>query len=160
MKKRIDETAKYIKPDQGTLSFAMMFIPAEGIYYDLLVNEVGAIKVNTRSLIDYAYKDKKVIIVSPTTFVAYLGTILEGFKAFKIEESVKGVIKNVGELQRHIKAYDEYHTKLGSSLATTVNHFNASRKEFKKIDKDVLKITGKETGIEQLAIDKPDREED
>ena len=160
LKKRIDETAKYIKPDQGTLSFAMMFIPAEGIYYDLLVNEVGAIKVNTRSLIDYAYKDKKVIIVSPTTFVAYLGTILEGFKAFKIEESVKGVIKNVGELQRHIKAYDEYHTKLGSSLATTVNHFNASRKEFKKIDKDVLKITGKETGIEQLAIDKPDREED
>ncbi|MFA5838326.1 MAG: DNA recombination protein RmuC [Candidatus Paceibacterota bacterium] len=159
LKKRIDETAKYIKPEEGTLPFAIMYIPAEGIYYDLIVNKVGALKVNTRSLIEYAYKDKKVIIVSPTTFVAYLNTILQGFRAFKVEESAKSIIKNVEELQRHLKAYDDYHIKLGTSLATTVNHFNFSRKELKKIDKDVLKITGSEIGIEQLAIDKPEREE-
>jgi len=159
LKKRIDETSKYIKPDQGTLPFAIMYIPAEAIYYDLIVNKVGAIKVNTRSLIEYAYKDKKVIIVSPTTFVAYLNTILQGFRAFKVEESAKNIIKNVEELQRHIHAYDEYHTKLGTSLATTVNHFNASRKEFKKIDKDVLKITGVDSEIEQIALEKPEKEE-
>jgi len=159
LKKRIDETAKYIKPEEGTLPFAIMYIPAEGIYYDLIVNKVGALKVNTRSLIEYAYKDKKVIIVSPTTFVAYLNTILQGFRAFKVEESAKSIIKNVEELQRHLKAYDDYHIKLGTSLATTVNHFNSSRKELKKIDKDVLKITGSEIGIEQLTIDKPEREE-
>lgn len=85
LKKRIDETAKYIKPKDGTLPFAFMFIPAEGIYYDLLVNEVGSVKVNTRSLIDYAYRDKNVIIVSPTTFAAYLQSVLYGFRAFKIE---------------------------------------------------------------------------
>ena len=68
LKKRIDETAKYIKPKDGTLPFAIMYIPAEGIYYDLLINEVGSVKVNTRSLIDYAYVDKNVMIVSPTTF--------------------------------------------------------------------------------------------
>ena len=113
------------------------------IYYDLLINEVGAVKTNTRNLIDYAYNDKKVIIVSPTTFAAYLQSVLYGFKAFKIEESAKEIIKNVEKLNRHIKAYDNYRTKLGNSLDTTVNHFNTSRKELKKIDKDVLHIARK-----------------
>src|SRR3989339_1584524 len=76
LKKRIDETSKYIKTKEGTLEFAFMFIPSEAIYYDLLVNEVGAVKVNTRNLIDYAFNEKKVVIVSPTTFAAYLQTVL------------------------------------------------------------------------------------
>jgi len=159
LKKRIDETSKYIKPKEGTLSFAIMYIPAEAIYYDLLVNEVGSVKVNTKSLIEYAYRDRKVIIVSPTTFVAYLSTILQGFKAFKIEESAKEIIKNVEKLQGHINAYDQYHSKLGVSLTTVVNHYNTSRKEFKKIDKDVLRITGKGGDVEVLALDKPEEME-
>ena len=159
LKKRIDETAKYIKPKEGTLSFAIMYIPAEGIYYDLLVNEVGAVKVNTRSLIDYAYVNKKVMIASPTTLFAFLSAILQGFRAFKIEESAKNIIKNVEELQRHIRAYDDYHKKLGDSLGTTVNHYNSSRKELGKIDKDVLRITGDGIGVEQIMIEKPEREE-
>ncbi len=159
LKKRIDETAKYIKTKEGTLPFAIMYIPAEAIYYDLLVNEVGSIKVNTKSLIEYAYRDRKVIIVSPTTFVAYLSTILQGFKAFRVEESAKEIIKNVEKLQGHIKAYDVYHTKLGTSLATTVNHFNTSRKELGKIDKDVYRITGDSVEIDSLLIEKPEKEE-
>ena len=159
LKKRIDETSKYIKPKEGTLPFAIMYIPAEAIYYDLLVNEVGSIKVNTKSLIEYAYRDRKVIIVSPTTFVAYLSTILQGFRAFKVEESAKEIIKNVEKLQGHIKAYDIYHTKLGVSLSTTVNHFNISRKELKKIDKDVYRITGDSAEVEPILIEKPEREE-
>src|SRR3989344_5637159 len=82
-----------IATKDGTLPFAFMYIPAEAIYYDLLVNEVGSLKVNTRSLIDYAYKDKNVIIVSPTTFAAYLQSVLYGFRAFKIEESAKQIGK-------------------------------------------------------------------
>ena len=156
LKKRIDETSKYIKPKEGTLPFAIMYIPAEAIYYDLLVNEVGSVKVNTKSLIEYAYRDRKVIIVSPTTFVAYLSTILQGFKAFQIEESAKEIIKNVEKLQGHIKAYDNYHAKLGNSLATTVNHYNTSRKEFKKIDKDVLRIAGRGGEYETALLDKPE----
>ena len=155
LKKRIDETSKYIKTKEGTLPFAIMYIPAEAIYYDLLVNEVGSIKVNTKSLIEYAYRDRKVIIVSPTTFVAYLSTILQGFKAFKIEKSAQEIIKNVEKLNGHLKAYDNYHTKLGTSLTTVVNHYNTSRKELKKIDKDVLRITGEGSEIEQITIDKP-----
>jgi DNA recombination protein RmuC len=156
LKKRIDETAKYIRPKDGTLPFAFMFIPAEAIYYDLLINEVGAVKVNTRSLIDYAYKDKNVIIVSPTTFAAYLQSVLYGFRAFKVEEGAKEIQKNVEKLTRHLQAYNQYFEKIGSTLGTTVNHYNLASKELGKIDRDVMKITeGEGFGAESLEIEKP-----
>lgn len=159
LKKRIDETSKYIKPSKGTMDFAFMFIPAEAIYYDLLVNEVGAVKINTRSLIDYAFKEKRVIIVSPTTFAAYLQTVMQGLRALKIEEQTKEIIKRVEMLQKHIVAYDDYFKKLGNSLATTVNAYNIADKELKKIDKDVVKITGAESAIEPLQLDGPKKQE-
>ena len=159
LKKRIDETAKYIRPEENTLPFAFMYIPAEAIYYDLLVNEVGSLKVNTRNLIDYAYNEKKIIIVSPTTFMAYLQSILFGFKAFKIEKSAQEIIKKVEDLGKHLKSYDEYHNKLGNALSTVVNHYNSSNKELKKIDKDVLRIAGASPELSLLEIDKPKLEE-
>ena len=137
------------------MDFALMFIPAEAIYYDLLVNEVGAVKANTRSLIDYAYNDKRVIIVSPTTFAAYLQTILQGLRALQIEEGAKHIRKNVENLGRHLLSYDEFMKKLGQSLSTTVNHYNNSYKEFKKIDKDLTRITGQSSGLEPLELDRP-----
>lgn len=158
LKMRIDETAKYVRVKDGTLPFAFMYIPAEAIYYDLLINEVGSVKVNTRNLIDYAYNEKKVIIVSPTTFAAYLQSVLYGFKAFKIEETAKDIAKNVEALGRHLKAYEDYYKKVGTALSTTVNHYNAGYKELGKIDKDVLRITGEEAGFETLQIEKPQQE--
>lgn len=158
LKKRIDETAKYIRPDEGTLPFAFMFIPAEGIYYDLLVNEVGSVKVNTRNLIDYAMHEKHVIIVSPTTFYAYLTSVIYGFKAFKIEQGAKDIIKRVDELGKHLKAYDEYMGKVHNSLGTTVNHFNAAYKELGKVDKDITRITGESMELDVKQIDKPTTE--
>jgi DNA recombination protein RmuC len=155
LKKRIDETSKYIRPNEKTLEFAFMFIPAEGIYYDLLINEVGAVKVNTRSLIDYAFNEKKVIIVSPTTFAAYLQTVLQGLKALQIEESAKEIRKNVEKLQKHMLAYAEYQKKLGNQLSTVTNTYNFSSKEFKKIDKDILKISGKGGDLELEEVEKP-----
>lgn len=155
LKKRIDETAKYIRPAEKTLDFAFMFIPAEGIYYDLLVNEVGAVKVNTRSLIDYAFNEKKVIIVSPTTFAAYLQTVLQGLRALQIEESAKEIRKNVEKLQKHMLAYAEYHKRIGNQLSTVANTYNISSKEFLKIDKDIVKISDKESNLELEDIDKP-----
>ena len=120
---------------------------------------MGAVKVNTRSLIDYAYKDKNVIIVSPTTFAAYLQSVLYGFRAFKIEESAKQIGKQVEELSRHLRAYNDYFMKVGNSLGTTVNHYNAAQKELGKIDKDVFKITGTEMDVETLSLEKPFRED-
>ncbi len=159
LKKRIDETAKYVKPGEGTMDFAFMFIPHEAIYYDLLISQVGAIKVNTRDLVEYAFKEKHVIIVSPTSFLAYLQTVLQGLKALQIEESAKDIKKNVEALQKHLNSFQEYQEKLGNSLSTTVSHFNNSSKEFKKIDKDVVRITGVESDIELLEVAKPDQED-
>jgi len=158
LKKRIDETSKYIKPKDGTLEFAFMFIPSEAIYYDLLVNEVGSVKVNTRDLITYAFNEKKVIIVSPTTFAAYLQTVLQGLRALKIEEGAKSIQKNVEMLGKHIAAYEDYMKKLGLSMTTTVNHYNTAYKELGKIDKDVVRITERERVIEPELLDKPKTE--
>jgi DNA recombination protein RmuC len=159
LKKRIDETSKYIKPKEGTMDFAFMFIPAEGIYYDLLINQVGSIKVNTHDLIEYAFKEKHVIIVSPTSFLAYLQTVMQGLRALQIEESAKEIRKRVEDLGRHLSAYDEYFKKLGNNLSTTVNSYNFAAKELNKVDKDVVKIAGGDKTIEPVLIDKPTLEE-
>jgi len=159
LKNRIDETAKYVRPKENTMDFAFMFIPSEAIYYDLLVNKIGAVKIATRDLIEYAFKDKHVIIVSPTSFLAYLQTVLQGLRALQIEESAKEIRQRVEDLGRHLKTYDDFLNRLGNNLSTTVNTYNSAKKEFKKIDKDVLRIAGEGMGIEVLTIDKPEKDE-
>jgi DNA recombination protein RmuC len=158
LKNRIDETSKYIKPDEGTMDFAFMFIPSEAIYYDLLINKIGAVQISTRDLIEYAFKDKKVIIVSPTSFLAYLQTVLQGLRALQIEESAKQIRTNVEKLGKHLLSYEEFLKRMGNSLSTTVSHFNSAHKEFEKIDKDVAKITEGERGIEPMILEKPKEE--
>jgi DNA recombination protein RmuC len=141
------------------MDFAFMFIPHESIYYDLLINKVGAMQnEDTNSLIQRAAGAYHVVIVSPTSFYAYLQTVLQGLKAMKIEETAKEIQDNVEKLGRHLVAYDEYFKKLGNSLSTTVNHYNAAYKELKKVDKDVVKITDGEAGIETLELEKPKEE--
>ena len=158
LKNRITETAKYIQPSKNTTDFAFMFIPHEAIYYDLLTNKVGALEEN-ENLIQRAAGKYKVIITSPTSFLAYLQTVLQGLKALKIEESAKEIIKKVEDLGKHLKSFDEYHDKLGNALGTVVNHYNASNKELKKIDKDVLRIAGTSPELSTLSLEKPKLED-
>ena len=158
LKNRIDETAKYVRPEENTMDFAFMFIPTEAIYYDLLVNKVGAVQVNTRDLIEYAFKEKHVIIVSPTSFLAYLQTVLQGLRALQIEKSAKEIRKNVEQLGKHIASYDAFMQKLGQHLGTTVNTYNTAYKEFKKVDKDVLRIAETGGDIEPMELEKPKEE--
>ncbi|MEI8143602.1 MAG: DNA recombination protein RmuC [Candidatus Berkelbacteria bacterium] len=152
IKNRIDETSKYIDANLGTTDFAFMFIPAEGIYYNLLIYKVGTIEINTTDLIEYAFK-KHVIIVSPTSFYAYLETVLHGLKALKMEKSVQEILVRVSELGKHLNAFETHYNKVGSSLDTTVNMYNSATKEFKKIDKDVYKLSeGKQGGDFDIAL--------
>ncbi|HRH25142.1 MAG TPA: DNA recombination protein RmuC [Candidatus Paceibacterota bacterium] len=152
LKNRIVETSKYIQPENNTMDFAFMFIPHEAIYYDLLVGTVGAGE-EAENLIQRAASKYKVIIVSPTSFLAYLQTVLQGLKALKIEETAKDIRRRVEELGKHLKAYEEYHNKLGTSLQTVANHYNNSGKELKKVDKDVMRISGESAGIEPILIE-------
>ena len=158
LKNRIDETSKYIRPSEKTMDFAFMFIPSESLYYDLLIGDVGT-GSSARDLIEYAFRDKKVIIVSPTSFMAYLQTVLQGLRSLQIEEQAKDIQIRVGKLGQHIGKFDEYMQKLGRSLGQTVGHYNDAHKELGKVDKDVIKIAGADPGVDPLLIDKP-RSED
>lgn len=158
LKTRIDETSKYIRPDLGTTDFAFMFIPAEGIYYDLLTNKIGTLDINSVNLIEYAFK-KHVIIVSPVSFFAYLQTVLQGLKAAEMNKNIDKVVKNIEKLGKHLATYDEYMKKVGNNLGTVVNSYNSAYKEFKKIDKDVYSISGTNGEIETLQLDKPSIED-
>lgn len=157
LKLRITETAKYIRPEEGTMEFAFMFIPSEGIYYDLLVNSVGA--GEEENLIQRAASKYKVIIVSPTSFLAYLQTVLQGLKALEIEQKAVEIQKRVGELGKHIGSYEEYYKKLGTALGTAVSHYNSGYKELGKIEKDVFRIDQSKIGIETALLDKPGTED-
>jgi len=155
LKMRISETSQYIQPGQGTMDFAFMFIPHEAIYYDLIINKIGALKEDSETLIQRAASKYHVLIVSPTSFLAYLQTVLQGLNALHIEEKAVEIIKRVEELGRHLKSYEEYYAKLGNSLSTTVNHYNSGYKELGKVDKDVLRITGSNIGIDTKVLEKP-----
>ncbi len=157
LKLRIQETAKYIRPEEGTMDFAFMFIPSEGIYYDLLTNQVGG--GEDENLIQRAAGKYKVIIVSPTSFLAYLQTVMQGLKALEIEKRAEDIQKRVGELGKHLGAYEAFYKKLGVSLGTTVSHYNSGYKELGKIDKDVYRIAGEKIGLEPELLEKPTVEE-
>ena len=158
LKGRIDETSKYIRSSENTMDFAFMFIPSESLYYDLLINNVGT-GGSSRDLIEYAFRDKRVIIVSPTSFMAYLQTVLQGLRSLQIEEQAKDIQVRVGKLGLHIGKFEEYMQKLGNALGTTVNHYNSAHKELGKVDKDVVKIANTAAQVEPLAIDRPHKDE-
>lgn len=158
LKGRIDETSKYILPHENTMDFAFMFIPSESLYYDLLIGDVGT-GSSARDLIEYAFREKQVIIVSPTSFMAYLQTVLQGLRSLQIEEQAKDIQVQVGKLGTHLAKFNEFMTKLGNSLSTTVGHYNNAHKELAKVDTDVVKIAGSTKRVDPLLIDKPTHNE-
>src|SRR3989344_3215915 len=154
LKLRIDETSKYVRPEEKTMDFAFMFIPSEAVYYDLLINKVGVIAEDTNNLIYYAGK-KKVVVVSPTSFLAYLQTVLQGLRNQKISEQAQTIIKEVERLGKHLFTYSEHFNRLGQHLDGTVGSFNKAKLEFGKIDKDVIKLTGGESKLELGEVNRP-----
>ncbi len=154
LKLRIDETSKYVKPEEKTTDFAFMFIPSEAVYYDLLINKVGVIADDHQNLVYYAGK-KKVIVVSPTSFLAYLQTVLQGMKNQKISEQAEMIIKEVERLGKHMFAYSEYVNRMGDNLDKTVSSYNKARAEFLKVDRDVVKITDGKSEVKINEIQRP-----
>ena len=160
IKSRIDETAKYIKPQEKTLDYAFMFIPADGLYQDLLNSRVGSLKINSNELVSYAYL-KKVMIVSPMSLFPMLQITMKALNNLKFEKEIDTVIKNVRNLSNHLASYQLYHDKLGNTLKTVVNHYNKSSDEFGKIDKDISRISnGKiKLNLENEVVEKPNLNE-
>ncbi|MEE2700121.1 MAG: DNA recombination protein RmuC [Bacteroidota bacterium] len=144
---RIDETSKYIRPNEKTTDYAYMFIPADGLYQDLLNSRVGSLKINSKDLVSHAY-EKKVMIVSPMSLFPMLQITVKALHNLKVEKSIEDILKNINKLSNHLNAYKDSHDRLGKTISTVVNHYNKSSNEFKKIDKDVIKISDGKNSID------------
>ncbi len=143
---RIDEVEKYIRPDEGTFDFALMYIPAENVYYEILLNDEKY--GQDGGVISYALK-KRVIPVSPNSFYAYLQAILFGLRGLKIEENALEVLKYVSRLQLDFKKIaDEYET-LGS-------HLQRATKKFEEIQRKADAFKNKLDNVGQLEVPRGD----
>ena len=118
-----------------------MFIPADGLYQDLLNSRIGTLQINSKDLVSYAYT-KKVMVVSPMSLFPMLQITVKALHNLKVEKSIENILKNIEKLSSHLNVYKDVHESLGKTIRTVVNHYNKSSSEFKKIDKDILKISG------------------
>ncbi len=138
IKKQIDSIAeKYIKPFEGTYDFAMMYIPAENVYYELLVNDAE----KEYELFEYSMA-KRVIPVSPNTFYAYLMAIVYGLKGFVIEKQSRIIIQELAGIQKEFNNFRLEFATLGKHLNNSGNKFNELNKSAAKLNEQVSKITG------------------
>ncbi len=138
IKTQIEATSKYIDTFSSTVDFAFMLIPAEWLYYDLFISKIWTLK--TKKLMQYAFS-KKVIICSPSSFYAYLQTVIQWLRSLKIEEKAKEILKHVDKLEKDLNKYSNDFLKIWKSLDTIYNHYNSALKRFEIIDKDILKIS-------------------
>jgi DNA recombination protein RmuC len=126
VKKHIDAiAAKYILPDEGTYDFALMYIPAENVYYETIIKEDGAEEKH----LSYYAMTKRVVPVSPNSFYAYLQAIVLGLRGMKIEDRAKEIIEYLSRLQGDFSKFREEFALLGKHLAHAQSGFqNADRR--------------------------------
>jgi DNA recombination protein RmuC len=124
VKKHIDAVAsKYILPDEGTFDFALMYVPAENVYYETIIKD----DVSGEGLSEYALK-KKVIPVSPNSFYAYIQAIVLGLKGMRIEKSAQEIIKNLARLKGDYERFKKEFDILGSHITDIKNKYDVSSK--------------------------------
>ena len=126
IKMRVQETAKYILPKEGTLDYAFMFIPSESLYYDLLTQKIGS-GDQAENMLEYAFNQHRVIIVSPTTLLAYLQTVNLGLRSLRVEEHAQEILKRVETLLKHLSGHAKAFQGVGRALGTAVNQYKQGR---------------------------------
>jgi DNA recombination protein RmuC len=140
VKLRIDEIAtKYINPSEGTFDFAMMYIPAENIFYETIIND--SLTNKEYELFNYAIK-KHVIPVSPNSFYAYLMALVYGLKGFKIEQQAKTIIGELSNVQTSFGKFYEDFTLVGKHLGNASAKYEESVKKAEKFNDKIGQVTG------------------
>jgi DNA recombination protein RmuC len=140
VRKHIDAIAsKYILPDEGTYDFALMYIPAENVYYETIVKDDGA---DERNLSQYAMS-KRVIPVSPNSFYAYLQAIILGLKGLRIDERTKEIIQYLGRLQGDFTKFRDDFVVLGKHLAHAQSSYQSADK---RLEQFAQKFSNAESG--------------
>ncbi|OGW78323.1 MAG: hypothetical protein A2Z83_02655 [Omnitrophica bacterium GWA2_52_8] len=129
VKKHIDDiAARYILPDEGTYEFAMMYIPAENVYYETIIKD----DKQSESISTYALQ-KKVIPVSPNSFYAYLQAVARGLKGMRIEQSAQKILERLGQLETEFTKFMVDFEKLGSHLSNAQSSYEKSFKKFERL---------------------------
>jgi DNA recombination protein RmuC len=146
VKKHIDAIGgKYILPDEGTFDFALMYIPAENVYYELIIKDEA---VDTdKGLINYAFT-KRVIPVSPNSFYAYLQTILLGLKGMHVEEQAQEILKSLARLSGDFEKFRADFELVGKHLTNTRTKYDDADKKLGKFGDRLQSLTGAEAGHE------------
>ncbi len=144
VKKRIDETAKYINPAEGTFEFAMMYIPAENIFYEVIINDDYTNK--EYELMNYAMS-KHVIPVSPNSFYAYLMALVLGLKGLKIEQEAKTILGELSHIQDRFTKFFADYALVGKHISSAANKYADSEKSAGKLNDQINKITGNKTEL-------------
>jgi len=144
VKKRIDETAKYIIPAEGTYDFAMMYIPAENVFYEIIINDSFTNK--EYELLNYAMS-KNVILVSPNSFYAYLMALVLGLKGLKIEQEAKNILGELSQVQDKFGKFFNDYNLVGKHISAAVNKYTDSEKSAGKLNDQINKITGNKTEL-------------
>jgi len=146
VKGHIDAIAsKYIRTDENTFDFALMYIPAENVYYETVIkdSEFG----DEMAIFTYALK-KRVIPVSPNSFYAYLQTIILGLKGMKVEERSRDILDNLSRLQKEFDNFAEAFRLVGQHLENSTKKFAEAQKRFDRIETKVEQIDGLAKGLE------------
>ncbi len=147
VKKHIDAIAsKYILPDEGTFDFALMYIPAENVYYELIIKDEAA--DTEKSLLNYSFS-KRVIPVSPNSFYAYLQTILLGLKGMHIEEQAQEILQNLARLAGDFKRFEEDFELVGKHLTNMKMRYDEADKRLAKFGDRLQSLSSSEPEIEE-----------
>ena len=144
LRARIDEIAdKYIRPDEGTFEFALMYIPAENVYYEAVIR--GEESEGAESLVAYAL-GRKVIPVSPNTFYAYLAAILHGLRGLEVEKQAKEILESLGGLRQQFARFEEAYRLVGKHLDHAARQYAETDRQFDRIQDRLEAITGVKAG--------------
>ena len=140
LRARIDEIAdKYIRPDEGTFDFALMYIPAESVYYEAMIRDEAP--EDETSVVGYSL-NRKVIPVSPNTFYAYLAAILHGLRGLEVERSAREIIDALGGLKQQFGKFERSYDLVGKHLSNAVKQYDETARRFGALSARLEGIVG------------------
>jgi DNA recombination protein RmuC len=135
VKKHIDDVArKYILPDEGTFDFALLYIPAENVYYETIIKDE-----NEESISSYALQ-KRVIPVSPNSLFAYLQAILLGLRGLEIEKSAQEIFGNLQRLNIDFGKFKEDFETIGKHLVNARNKYEDAEKRLVRFEDKLVNV--------------------
>ena len=136
VRKHIDDIhAKYIQPDEGTFPFALMYIPAENVYYETIIK--GEEEDGEKAMYSYA-TSQQVMPVSPNSFYAYLLTLAQGFRGMRIEERARDIIDHLNRLRLELDKFGEDFRKVGMHITNAQTRYNEAEKRLARFEEKLI----------------------